>query len=116
MKEHKLFSEEEEAEYAFLNTLDILDYIKIAAMGDFEVWQVKENIQDREIKNYQKFLKENNLTVTEGGEEYVFNCIDDYDFIDYVEKRYPENVSHREIITTNLTFNLLEEINEEDEN
>lgn len=114
-KQRELIEVEEKAEYDFLDTLDILDYIRIAGLGDFEVWEVMKEIQKCELENYQKFLKDNNLTITEGGENELFNCIDDYDFIDYVERRYPKNVTHHEIIRTNLSFELLEGINEKDE-
>lgn len=54
-------------EQAFLNTLDLIPYL------DKDIMDI---IEDRHNDEYIE-------------EEYIFNCMDSWDFIKYLEKRYP---------------------------
>lgn len=59
-------------EQAFLNTLDLIPYLD----KDKSISDIMDIIEDRHNDEYIE-------------EEYIFNCMDSWDFIKYLEKRYP---------------------------
>lgn len=58
-------------EQAFLDTLDLIPYLD----KDKSISDIMDIIEDRHNNEYAE-------------EEYIFNCMDSWDFIKYLEKRY----------------------------
>lgn len=59
-------------EQAFLNTLDLIPYLD----KDKSISDIMDIIEDRHNNEYTE-------------EEYIFNYMDSWDFIKYLEERYP---------------------------
>ena len=64
--------ERQAKEKAFLDTIDLLPYLE----KDKNISDIMEAIEDDHSKEYTE-------------EEFVFNCLDHWEFIDYLKGRYP---------------------------
>lgn len=59
-------------EQAFLDTIDLIPYLN----KDKNISDIMDLIEDEHNNEYIE-------------EEYIFNCMDSWDFIKYLKKRYP---------------------------
>lgn len=59
-------------EQTFLNTIDLIPYLQ----KDKNISDIMDLIEDAYNDEYTE-------------EEYIFNCMDHWDFIKYLKKRYP---------------------------
>lgn len=74
-------------EFEFLDTIDIKQYIP--KTKEIDVWNLMQTIENNHGKDYR--------------EPFIFNLIDEDEFIDYLKKRYG-NISSRESITNYIEF------------
>jgi len=70
-------------EIEFLNTIDLIPYLKDDSN---EVYEIRSNLEDDYEEAYADFLKSKELDPEEYGG--LFNVLDDDDFIHYVLARY----------------------------
>lgn len=68
--------------------LDTVDILGLISEGEIEVYNLMEKLED--------YLK-NELDKYEELEGCLFNAVNEAEFIEYLDKRYPKKIKNREI-------------------
>jgi len=88
----------EKQEYKFLDSIDILSIIESKEL--YNSSKLMKYIDDKYNSSYIRIQKEYPEYYNE--DEFIFNYIDESDFVEYLKLRYKDKLICREIITYHL--------------